>query len=103
MRKIDETKLAKLSTTNKMLDDKYGTHGTETRNEFDEQSLAWFYGNMLKERRKELKLTQKEVAEKLGRDQSYIARVERGKADIQLSSFFRIASILGIQFMPSFV
>ena len=103
MRKIDETKLAKLSTTNKMLDDKYGTHSTETRNEFDEQSLAWFYGNMLKERRKELKLTQKEVAEKLGRDQSYIARVERGKADIQLSSFFRIASILGIQFVPSFV
>ena len=103
MRKIDETKLAKLSTTNKMLDDKYGTHGTETRNEFDEQSLAWFYGNMLKERRKELKLTQKEIAEKLGRDQSYIARVERGKADIQLSSFFRIASILGIQFVPSFV
>lgn len=103
MRKIDETKLAKLSTTNKMLDDKYGTHGTETRNEFDEQSLAWFYGNMLKERRMELKLTQREVAEKLGRDQSYIARVERGKADIQLSSFFRIASILGIQFVPSFV
>ena len=103
MRKIDETKLAKLSTTNKLLDDKYGTHGTETRNDFDEQSLAWFYGNMLKERRKELKLTQKEVAEKLGRDQSYIARVERGKADIQLSSFFRIASILGIQFVPSFV
>ncbi len=103
MRKIDETKLVKLSTTNKMLDDKYGTHGTETRNDFDEQSLAWFYGNMLKERRKELKLTQKEVAEKLGRDQSYIARVERGKADIQLSSFFRIASILGIQFVPSFV
>ncbi|MBQ5726183.1 MAG: helix-turn-helix transcriptional regulator [Alistipes sp.] len=103
MRKINEDKLAKLSTTNKMLDDKYGTHGTETRNEFDEQSLAWFYGNMLKERRMELKLTQREVAEKLGRDQSYIARVERGKADIQLSSFFRIASILGIQFVPSFV
>lgn len=39
MRKIDETKLAKLSTTNKMLDDKYGAHGTETRNEFDELSL----------------------------------------------------------------
>ena len=103
MRKINEDKLAKLSTTNKMLDDKYGTHGTETRNEFDEQSLAWFYGNMLKERRMELKLTQRELAEKLGRDQSYIARVERGKADIQLSSFFRIASILGIQFVPSFV
>ena len=102
MIKIDENKLAKLSTTNKMLDDKYGVHGTDSRNEFDEQSLAWFYGNMLKERRLQLKMTQREVAEKIGREQSYIARVERGKADIQLSSFFRIAAILGIQFIPSF-
>lgn len=103
MIQIDETKLAKLSTTNQMLDEKYGVHGTNTRIEFDEQSIAWFYGNMLKERRKELKMTQREVAEKIGREQSYIARVERGKADIQLSSFFRIAAILGIQFVPSFV
>ena len=103
MIQIDETKLAKLSTTNQMLDEKYGVHGTNTRNEFDEQSIAWFYGNMLKERRKELKMTQREVAEKIGREQSYIARVEKGKADIQLSSFFRIAAILGIQFVPSFV
>ena len=103
MIQIDEAKLAKLSTTNQMLDEKYGAHGTDTRNEFDEQSIAWFYGNMLKERRKELKMTQREVAEKIGREQSYIARVENGKADIQLSSFFRIAAILGIQFVPSFV
>ena len=103
MIKIDEAKLAKLSTTNQMLDEKYGAHGTAARNEFDEQSIAWFYGNMLKERRKELKMTQREVAEKIGREQSYIARVERGNADIQLSSFFRIAAILGIQFVPSFV
>ena len=103
MRKIDEEKLAKLSTTNEMLDAKYGVHGTETRDEFDESSIAWFYGNMLKERRKQLKMTQKEVAEKSGREQSYIARVERGKADIQLTSFFRIASILGIRFIPSYV
>jgi ribosome-binding protein aMBF1 (putative translation factor) len=103
MKKINEEKLAKLSTTNDMLDAKYGVHGTETRDEFDESSIAWFYGNMLKERRKQLKMTQKEVAEKSGREQSYIARVERGKADIQLTSFFRIASILGIRFIPSYV
>ena len=103
MIKINEEKLAKLSTTNQMLDEKYGLHGTETRDEFDESSIAWYYGNMLKERRKQLKMTQKEVAEKSGREQSYIARVERGKADIQLTSFFRIASILGIRFIPSFL
>ncbi|MED9996250.1 MAG: helix-turn-helix transcriptional regulator [Paludibacteraceae bacterium] len=103
MRRISEDKLAKLSTTNQMLDGKYGAHGTKTRDEFDEESIAWFYGNMLKQRRKELNMTQKEVAERSGRDQSYIARVERGKADIQLSSFFRIASILGIRFIPTFL
>ena len=48
MIQIDEAKLAKLSTINQMLDEKYGVHGTDTRNEFDEQSIAWFYGNMLK-------------------------------------------------------
>ena len=58
---------------------------------------------MLRERRKELNLTQKQLAEKRDREQSYIARVENGKADIQLSSFFRIAAVLGIQFIPTYV
>lgn len=102
MRKIDLEKLAKLPTANQMLDDKYGELGTASREQFNEESLAWFYGNMLRERRKELNLTQRQLAEKLGREQSYIARVERGKADIQLSSFFRIAAVLGIQFIPTF-
>jgi ribosome-binding protein aMBF1 (putative translation factor) len=99
---INEEKLANLPTFNQILDDKYGKTGTESRAEFDEEALVWFYGNMLKERRKELKLTQKQVAERIGREQSYIARVENGKADIQLSSFFRIAGILGIQLIPTF-
>ncbi len=103
MRKLDPEKLAKLTSFNDELDEKYGTPGTPSREQFDEESLAWFYGNMLRERRKELNLTQKQVAEKLGREQSYIARVENGKADIQLSSFFRIAAILGIQFVPTFM
>ena len=103
MRKINPEKLARLSTANSMLDKKYGAHGTPSREQFNEDSIAWIYGNMLRERRKELNLTQKQLAEKLGREQSYIARVENGKADIQLSSFFRIATILGIQFIPTFV
>ncbi len=102
MKKLDPQKLAKLPTYNQQLDEKYGAPGSEERNRFDEESLAWFYGNMLRERRQELKMTQKQVAEKLGKEQSYIARVESGKTDIQLSSFVRIAAILGIQFVPTF-
>ena len=77
MRRISEDKLAKLSTTNQMLDEKYGAHGTKTRDDFDEDSIAWFYGNMLKQRRKELNMTQKEVADLLGISQSYISRLEK--------------------------
>ena len=53
--------------------------------------------------RKAKNITQKQLAEKLGREQSYVAAVENGKADIQLSSFFRIAAVLGIQFIPTFI
>ena len=100
---LDENKLAKLPTTNQLLDEKYGFDGTPERVEFNAKAIAWYYGTLLRDRRRELKLTQKEVAEKIGREQTYIARVERGKADMQLSSFFRIAAVLGIQFIPSFV
>lgn len=103
MRAIDPHKLERLNTANQLLDEKYGELGTPSREQFNEESLAWFYGNMLRERRKELNLTQKQIADKIGREQSYIARVEQGKTDIQLSSFFRIAAVLGIQFVPSFV
>lgn len=103
MRNLDINKIESLPTVNNDLDVKYGVPGSKERAIFSEQSMALFYGNMLRERRKELKLTQKELAEKLGREQSYIARVESGKVDIQLSSFFRIAAVLGIQFIPSFI
>lgn len=96
-------KLADMPTFNEHLDKKYGIEGSQERTAFDEKAIAWFYGNMLRERRKELNLTQKQVAEKIGREQSYIARVERGKADVHISSFFRIAGILGIQFVPTFI
>lgn len=101
--KLDEKKLAKLKTTNQLLDEKYGEHGTATREKFNENAMAWYYGDILRERRKELKLTQKQLAQKIGKEQSYIARVEKGEVDIQLSSFFRIACALGIEFTPIFV
>lgn len=101
MRQIDEKKLSQLPTFNQLLNDEFGQSGTPSRNQFDEEAITWFYGNLLRERRKELKLTQKQVAQKLGREQSYIARIERGKVDLQLTSFLRIASALGISFIPS--
>ena len=84
MIQLDEKKLARLRTTNQQLNEKYGEHGTDTREKFNEKSMAWYYGDILRERRKELKLTQKQLAQKIGKEQSYIARVEKGEVDIQL-------------------
>lgn len=103
MRQLNPEKLAKMPTFNQQLDEEYGKRGTMEREEFHEKALSWYYGQLLRDRRRELKMTQKQLAEKLGREQSYIARVENGKADIQLSSFIRIAAVLGIQFIPTFV
>ena len=64
-----------------------GEIGTPQRAEF---------GEMLRERRKELGMTQKELAERVGRERTYINRIERGETDLQLSSFIRIAEALGI-------
>ena len=103
MRKLDEHKLAKLHTAGELLDNKYGKVGTDSRTAFHEKSIAWYYGEILRDRRKELKITQQELAEKVGTARSYIARVEKGETDIQISSFFRIARALGIEFTPTFL
>jgi len=59
--------------------------------------LNWYYGELLKDRRKELKLTQRELAERVGKKREYIALLEKGKTDMQLSTFFSISNALGLQ------
>ena len=97
MRKIDTSKLTDTET---VLTAKYGAPGTESRREFEEKARAYYYGVILRDRRKELKMTQSELAEKTGTARSYIARIERGETDMQLSSFLRIAHALKMDFMP---
>lgn len=61
MIQLDEEKLAKLPTTNQLLDEKYGLDGTSKREDFNAKAIAWYYGTLLRDRRRELKLTHKEV------------------------------------------
>ena len=103
MIQFDEKKLEKLHNADELLDAKYGAPGTESRREFEEKARAYYYGVILRDRRKELKMTQSELAERTGTARSYIARIERGETDMQLSSFLRIASALKIEFSPVFM
>ena len=73
-----------------LLDAKYGRIGTRRRTEFEYKAKAFMIGELLKEARKEAKLTQDQLALKTGTKKSYISRLENGKIDIQLSTLFRI-------------
>ena len=73
-----------------LLKEKYGEKGTPARDKYEADSLAFRLGVMLKEARKEVRITQEQLAEKTGTKKSYISRIERGKSDIQISTYYRI-------------
>ncbi len=43
-------------------------------------------------------MTQKVLAEKIGKKREYVSSLEKGQTDMQLSTFLRIADALGLQF-----
>ena len=73
-----------------LLDIKYGKTGTERRDKFEEKAQYFVISEMLKEARKDVGMTQEQLAEKVGTKKSYISRLENGKCDIQLSTLYRI-------------
>jgi len=73
-----------------LLDIKYGKIGEKKRDDFEERAQYFVISEMLKESRREAKITQEQLAEKIGTKKSYISRLENGKCDIQLSTLYRI-------------
>lgn len=76
-----------------ILTEKYGEKGSEGRDKYDSESLAFRLGVMLKEARNEANMTQEELANKVGTKKSYISRVERGLSDVQLSTYYKLIEI----------
>ncbi|MCP4553682.1 MAG: helix-turn-helix transcriptional regulator [Bacteroidetes bacterium] len=76
-----------------ILKDRHGEKGSEKRNKFDSDSLAFRLGVMLKEARKEAMVTQEQLAERTGTKKSYISRIERGQSDIQMSTYYKLIEL----------
>ena len=87
---MEENKMKNVTDFEDILKEKYGKKGTPKRDKYEEDSLAFRLGVMLQEARKDAKLTQEELAQKTGTKKSYISRIETGKSDIQLSTFYRL-------------
>ena len=78
-----------------VLDAKYGAPGTERRAQAEEAAFAYYSGILLKQARKKMKMTQGELAAKLGTDSAYISRIENDAIMPSVGTFFRIANALG--------
>ena len=90
MKKMKNEAIRNVSNFDELLDVKYGKVGTKRRDDFEERAQYYVISEMLKEARKEAKMTQEQLAEKIGTKKSYISRLENGKCDIQLSTLYKI-------------
>ena len=95
--KLDAKKLSQLPSFNEKLDREYGQKGTMQRETFDAKARAWYYAEVLKDARKAAGITQKQLAEKIGKERWYIALLEKGETDMQLSTFLMISEAVGLK------
>lgn len=79
-----------------VLDAKFGKKGTPERIEAENKAYAFFTGQIIEEARKKAKMTQAELAAKIGTNKSYISRVETGRTEPRVSNFYRIAAALSL-------
>ena len=82
-------------TFDELLNAEYGERGTDEREAFETDANAFCLAESLKEQRRLAGLTQEQLAEKIGTKKSYISKIENGRADVQLSTLFRIFAGLG--------
>ena len=78
------------------LDRTFGAPGTESRRQAENQAWEEYNAQILLDERKEVGMTQSELAEKIGTDKSYISRVERGQTIPSISTFYRMVSAMGL-------
>ncbi len=85
------------------LDEKFGKPGTPSRIEAEERALAFFAGQIIEDARNKTQITQAELARRIGSDRAYISRIESGKIEPKISTFYRIMNAMGFQidFTPS--
>ncbi|MEI6753382.1 MAG: helix-turn-helix transcriptional regulator [Paludibacter sp.] len=78
------------------LDELYGKEGTPQREDFRRDAYAYCAGQVIHEMRKEEKITQQELALRIGANKSYISRIEKGLIEPSVGTFYRIINALGL-------
>ena len=84
-----------------LLAERYGTKGSESREKFRDEAYSYYFGEIIRNRRKELHLSQEKLAETVGKKRPYISRIENGE-DVRISNLLLVANALNmsIQLIP---
>ena len=80
-----------------VLDAKFGKEGTPKRAKAENEAYAFYTSQLLAEARKEAKMTQSELASKVGTNKSYISKIENGLIEPGVGLFMRIINALGLK------
>ena len=75
---------------------KFGEDGTQSRAEATAKAWEEYNAQILLDARKNARLTQAELAERIGADKSYISRIERGITVPTVATLYRIAAAMGL-------
>ena len=96
---MDNKELKRLNLTpiEDLIAEDFGEVNTPERNQFEMECDAFVIGEQLKVERRRAGLTQEQLAERIGTKKSFISRVEKGRADIQLSTLVKLFNGLGRQ------
>ena len=79
-----------VQTFDELIEREHGKIGPEIRNKYEEQAQMFIVSEMLKEARTDAKMTQEQLAIKVGTKKNYISKIENAKGNIQLSTLIRI-------------
>jgi ribosome-binding protein aMBF1 (putative translation factor) len=80
---------------NDILTERYGKKGSESREKFRKSAYSYYFGETIRNRRKELKMSQEKLAEVVGKKRTYISRIENGE-DVRLSNLLLVANALDL-------
>ena len=79
-----------------LLDEVLGKEGTPEREKSCEKAGEEYNAQILLDARKNARLTQAELAKRIGADKGYISRIERGLTVPTVSTLYRIAAAMGL-------
>ena len=78
-----------------LLAERYGKNDSESRGKFREEAYSYYFGEIIRNRRKELNMSQEKLAEAVGKKRPYISRIENGE-NIRISNLLLVANALDL-------